>query len=87
MLLLALFVAVSLRIVGTVLIGPLLVIPAAAANNASRGFKGVFILAIIFGLLSVILGIAASIAFQISAGPMIVLVSSAIFILSLLRKK
>jgi len=87
MLLLALFVAVSLRVVGTVLIGPLLVIPAAAANNASRGFKGVFILAIIFGLLSVILGIATSIAFHISAGPTIVLISTAIFLLSLLRRK
>lgn len=87
MLLLALFVAVSLRVVGTVLIGPLLVIPAAAANNASRGFKGVFIWAIIFGLFSVIFGIIAAAAFKISAGPMIVLASSAIFIFSLLRKK
>lgn len=87
MLLLALFVAISIRVVGTVLIGPLLVIPAAAANNVSRGFKGVFLFGVIFSLAAVILGIFSSNVFHISVGPLIVLVSSAIFMLTLLLKK
>ena len=87
MLLLALFVAVFLRVVGTILIGPLLVIPAAAANNVSRGFKGVFILAIIFSLFSTLLGIAASGFFHISAGPLIVLISAAVFLFSLFGRR
>ena len=87
MLLLALFVAVSLRVVGTILIGPLLVIPAAAANNMSRGLKGVFILAIIFSLFSALLGIVASIIFDISAGPLIVLISAGVFLLSLFFRR
>ncbi|MFH1193529.1 MAG: metal ABC transporter permease [bacterium] len=87
MLLLALFVAISLRVVGTVLVGPLLVIPAAAASNFGRSFKGVFIATIVFSLASVIVGLAISGIFHISVGPLIVLVAAAFFGLSLLFKR
>lgn len=87
MFLLALFVAVSIRVVGTVLIGPLLVIPAATANNFGRGLRRMFVLAIIFSLLSVIIGIAVAVPFGISVGPAIVIVSALFFGLSLLFKR
>jgi zinc transport system permease protein len=87
MLLLALFVAISIRVVGTILIGPLLVIPAATANNFGRGFKWVFILAVLFSLLAVVLGIAIALPLGISVGPAIVLVAAAFFIVSLIFKR
>lgn len=87
MLLLALFVAVSIRVVGTILIGPLLVIPAATANNFGRGFKWVFILAVIFSLMSVVLGIVSAPFLGVSAGPVIVLTAAAFFIISLIFKR
>jgi len=87
MLLLALFVAISIRVVGTILIGPLLVIPAAAANNVSGGFRGVFILSIIFSLVSVILGIFLSTIFHVSLGPIIVLIAAAIFVISTILRR
>jgi len=87
MLLLALFVAISIRVVGTVLVGPLLVIPAATASNFGRSFKGVFIATIIFSLASVIIGLALSSITNISVGPLIVLVAAGFFGISLLFKR
>lgn len=87
MVLLALFVAVSIRLVGTILVGPLLVIPAAAANNFGRSFKEVFIGTIILSLASVIGGLVLSNITHISVGPLIVLVAAALFGLSLLFKR
>lgn len=87
MMLLALFVAVSIRLVGTILVGPLLVIPAATANNFGQSFKGVFIGTIVFSLASVAAGFFISGITQISIGPIIVLVAAGFFGLSLLFKK
>jgi len=87
MFLLALFVAVSLRVVGTILIGPLLVIPAATANNFRLGFKWMFLLGVLFSLAAVIFGILFSGIFEISVGPAVVLIAAAFFGFSLFFKR
>ncbi len=74
-------VVLSLRIVGGLLIGALMVIPVAAAMQVSRSLKRTIGLAILFGLIAVIVGLFAAFYLNLAAGGMIVLVALALFAL------
>ncbi len=79
MLLITIVVAVSIRIVGILLITSMLIIPAATARQLVRMPETMAILACIFGCLAVIAGIYGSIEFDTPTGPTIVTAASAIF--------
>lgn len=85
--LLAIASALSIKIIGIILVTALLVIPAAAAQNLSYSFKEMVFFAILFGILSVTLGIFLSYYLNTAAGSTIVLTSIIIFILSLIFKR
>ncbi|MCX7889667.1 MAG: metal ABC transporter permease [Rhodobacteraceae bacterium] len=80
---LALTVAVSIRIVGALLIAALLVIPAAAARGPSRTPEAMAVTATLIGMLAVIAGLVLSLRLDTPAGPSIVLAAAAIFALQL----
>jgi len=75
-------VVVSIKIVGALLIGALMVIPVLAAIQFKRGFKSTIVLSIIFSLLSVLLGIFLSYYLGIASGGAIVVVALFLFLLS-----
>ncbi len=79
---LALVIALGIKIAGVILIGPLLIIPAAAAKNIARNFFGMLLFAILFGLVSGVLGLFGSFALDTATGPTIVLLASLIFFLT-----
>ena len=83
----ALVVALGLKVVGTLLMGSLVIIPAAAAKNISLNLSQYSRWAVFFGAMSVIVGLFASRYFHISAGPTIVLASGIIFLGTLVVKK
>lgn len=83
----AIIVALSIRVVGTLLIGALMVIPTVAALQYKMGFGKTIILATIFALFSVIAGILLSYFYSIPSGATIVLVVLALFILSLVLNR
>ena len=85
--LVAVIVALGLKVVGTLLMGSLVIIPAAAAKNASVNLAQYIKLAMIFGVLSTVLGLFASRYFGISPGPTIVLSAGAIFLGTLFFKQ
>jgi zinc transport system permease protein len=76
-------VAISIRIVGVLLIGALMVIPVISAMQYSKGFRATLLLSILFSLVSVIVGLFASYYFNLASGGAIVLAALIIFILSL----
>lgn len=78
--------AVGIKITGTLLVGALAIIPAAASKNISRNLKEYSFLSVLFGIFSSVLGIIAFKAYSLPVGPMIVLVSVIIFIFSLIFK-
>ncbi|MFC1625543.1 metal ABC transporter permease [Patescibacteria group bacterium] len=80
-------VALGVKFVGTLLMGALVIIPAASAKNVSKGLFAYGALSILFGILSAAGGIVASFILHISTGPLVVLVSVVIFILSYILKK
>lgn len=80
----AITVVLSLRIVGGLLIGALMVIPVAAAMQLARSFKQTVILAVLFGVIAVIAGLFAAFYWDLAAGGSIVIAALAIFISSLI---
>lgn len=85
--LVALTVVLSIRMVGLILASALLVLPAAVALPWSRNFRTLLGLAVAVGVLDVVLGLAASLAFNTPPGATIVLVASGFFSLSWLAHR
>ena len=82
---LALVVALSLKVVGALLIGALLIIPAAAARGFSNTPERMAILAGLIGAVASIGGVAASVRFDAPTGASIVVVAAFVFVISLFR--
>ena len=83
----AAIIAISIKMVGLLLITGMLIIPAAMARNISDNPKKMVLFAIIGGLLSVIIGLFSSLEFNTASGPSIITASLILFILSLLKIK
>ncbi len=83
----ALVVAMEVKIVGIILTAALMAIPAAAANNLSRTLGQYTVFGLLIGGVSAVLGIVLFQVTGLPAGPLIILVSTAFFLVSLLFKK
>lgn len=85
--LVAVVVALGLKVVGTLLMGSLVIIPAAAAKNASVNLSQYTRLSVLFGALSAAGGLLAAGYLGITPGPTIVLAAGAIFLGTLVFKR
>lgn len=79
MLLVAVVIAVAMKVVGVLLITSLLIIPAAAARGLSNSPEQMAVLASLLGMLAVSGGLALSWFYDTPTGPSIVLIASALF--------
>jgi zinc transport system permease protein len=80
MLLVAVVVAVAMKIIGILLITALMIIPAAAARRLVTSPEQMAVLASLIGGVAVIGGLAASLQWDTPAGPSIVVVAALVFI-------
>ncbi len=80
----AVIISLSIRVVGTLLIGALMVIPTVSALQYQQGFARTIWLALAFSLISVISGMFISYYFALPSGATIVLCILVLFIISLL---
>lgn len=87
MLMLALVIAIAMKVVGVLLITALLIIPAATARRFSRSPESMALLASGLACTTVLAGLAFSWWFDTPSGPSIVLCSALIFMGSLLRRE
>jgi len=76
----AVIIALSIRIVGTLLIGALMVIPPVAAIRFGMGFFKTTLLSMAIALISVVIGLSISFFFSLPSGAAIVLCLLGIFI-------
>jgi len=83
MLLMATVIAISMKIVGVLLITALLIIPAAAARRFATGPEQMAIVAAVIGVASVIAGLFGSLSWDTPSGPSIVVASLVLFLISL----
>ena len=77
--LVATIVAVGIKEVGTLLVGAVVIVPAAAAKNISSTLSEYSIMSGIFGLASATSGVILSSYVNVPAGPLVVIVGTAIF--------
>ena len=82
-LLLAGVIALSIKMIGALLITGLLLIPAATARNISNSPNQMVFLATLVGVISVIAGLFTSLELNTSSGPTIIVVALILFIISL----
>ena len=81
-LLIAILVAIAMKIIGALLITSLLIIPAATARRISNSPEKMAIIASICGIISVFIGLGVSFLWDTPAGPSIVIAASGLFIIS-----
>lgn len=87
LLLLAAAIALSIKIVGVMLVTAMLIIPAAAAQNFARSLGSMFAWSAGVAILATILGMLGSAVFNLPSGPSIVIAGTGIFIVSLFVQK
>ena len=85
--LIALVIAIAMKVVGVLLITSLLIIPAASARRLSRTPEQMAIWAALLGCLAVTGGMALSWFYDTPAGPSIVMVASGVFFAMYLMPK
>ncbi|MCX8001476.1 MAG: metal ABC transporter permease [Anoxybacillus mongoliensis] len=85
--LVALVIAASMRIVGILLVSSLMTLPVAASIRIAKGFKQALWLSVIFGELAVVVGLFLSYYLNLAPGGTIVLLAVCILIGAILWKK
>ena len=81
--LIALAVAIAMKIIGLILIVALLIIPAATARRLARSPEQMAVLASVIGAMAVVGGLHGSLAWDTPSGPSIVVAAIALFALGL----
>ncbi|MEO3997238.1 zinc ABC transporter permease subunit ZnuB [Mesorhizobium sp. CAU 1732] len=84
MLLMALVIAIAMKIVGVLLITSLMIIPAATARKFSATPEQMAVLASLIGAVAVVGGLFGSLEFDTPSGPSIVVAALVLFLASLL---
>jgi zinc transport system permease protein len=85
--LVSLLIALSIHIVGSLLIGALIVIPIMSALQYRNGFFQTLILGIIFSLIAILSGLTISFYFSIPSGASIVVIALILFLFSIFFNK
>lgn len=83
----ALVIAASMRVVGILLVSSLMTLPVAASIRIAKGFKQTIILSMVLGQVSVLGGIFLAYGLNLAPGGTIVMISVAILIGVILYKK
>lgn len=79
----SLVIAASIRIVGVLLVSALMTLPVAAAMRIAKGFKQMMLLSILFGEISVILGLILGYYLSIPPGGTIVMIAVIILLIAI----
>ncbi|XVQ13435.1 metal ABC transporter permease [Spirillospora sp. CA-255316] len=80
----AVTVVIAMRAIGLLLVSALMIVPVAAAQQLTRGFRGTMLLAMAVGVLSAVSGLAGSFQYDLPPGPSIVLLALAVFVLAVI---
>lgn len=83
----ALVIAASMRIVGILLVSSLMTLPVAASMRLAKGFKQAILLAVVFGETAVLIGLVTAFYLNIAPGGTIVVTSICILLIVIIGKK
>lgn len=82
----ALTIALGLRYLGVLLMGALIIIPAAAGKRLANSLNAMLLTSVGVAVVSTVLGTWLAAGFHRDSGPLIVIVAAGAFLLSLLRR-
>jgi zinc transport system permease protein len=80
----AVTVVIAMRAIGLLLVSALMVVPVAAAQQLTRGFRSTMLLAMGIGVLSAVSGLVGSFQYGIPPGPSIVVLAMTVFVVAVL---
>ncbi|MDG6901285.1 MAG: metal ABC transporter permease [Nitrososphaerota archaeon] len=80
-------VAVGIKEVGTLLVGAVVIVPAAAARNISSTLSRYSMTSALFGLVSAIAGVVLSGFVAVPAGPLVVITGAALFAVTFVARR
>lgn len=83
----ALFISFSIKLIGTLLISSLIILPVSSAMNISKSFKNVVLNSIIISELSILIGMILSYYMDLPSGATIVLLNLILYIITIQIKK
>ncbi len=84
---LALMIALAIRIIGVLLVASFITIPANTAKLFAKSIKQTFIISVILGIFATISGLYISAIFDIPTGALIVLILMVFWLIGILRTK
>jgi zinc transport system permease protein len=87
LLIFGLAILISLRFLGALLVGSLIIIPASAARQLTHSLGKFLITSMALSIASMLIGFYLSVRYALDQGPTIVVVAAGIFALSLFKKK
>ncbi len=79
----AVTVALGLRFLGVLLMGSLIIIPAATAKRLARSLRSMRLIAVTTAIVATLLGALAAPMIHVEAGPLTIVVAAGMFVLSL----
>ncbi len=82
----ALTIGLGLRYLGVLLMGALIIVPAATAKGMARNLTGMLYMAAGIAVLATVVGTWAAVWLHRASGPLIVMTATGVFLLSLTRK-
>ncbi len=85
LLLFGLAILVSLRFLGALLVGSLIIIPAATARQLTHSLNRFLVLSSLLGIVAMVLGYLIASTYSLELGATVVVVATGLFILSLLK--
>lgn len=85
--LVAVVIAISMQIVGVLLVSSLMTLPVAASIRIAKSFKSAILYAIVFGELSVIGGLITAYYFDLAPGGTIVIIATLLLVTVIIHKK
>ena len=83
----ATIVMMAIKWVGILIINSLLILPAASSRNISRNMRQYHIWAVVFAIISGVVGLIASYYAKVATGPTIAIVASIIFFITYFMRK
>jgi len=83
----ALAVALGIRFVGALLMGSLVIIPAASAKNVARSLMAFMLGSMAFGMAAAAAGIVVAYRYSLTPGPVFIIISTLIFISTLMIRQ
>ncbi len=86
LLIFALTIILGLKFLGVLLVGSLIIVPAAVGRNLGGSINSALLISALTGALSVFVGYFISSAYQLTFGPIVISVATVLFLLSLLKK-